>query len=193
MTRPDATAHRRSLILASASPRRREILTAAGFSFEVDPADVDESLAGEEAPEHYVDRVARLKAAAGARRHPGAIVLAADTIVVLDRAVLGKPRDRADATRMLRQLSGRSHLVMTGIAIAADGVVRTHVERTTVWFRRLTDEDIAWYVDSGEPMDKAGAYAIQGRAARFIPRIEGSYSNVVGLPVAPLAELLGAS
>ncbi len=181
------------LVLASASPRRAELLTAAGFAFDVDPVDVDESRLHGEPPTMYVDRVARLKASTGAGRHPQRIVVAADTVVVLGDAVLGKPRDEADAREMLGQLSGRSHEVMTGIAVAAAGRVRTHVERTTVWFRTLSAAEIEWYATSGEPMDKAGGYAIQGLAARFIPRIDGSYSNVVGLPLAALADLVDGS
>ena len=181
------------LVLASASPRRAELLTAAGFAFDVDPVDVDESRLHGEPPTTYVDRVARLKASTSARRHPQRIVVAADTVVVLGDSVLGKPRDELDAREMLGQLSGRSHEVMTGIAVAAAGRVRTHVERTTVWFRTLSAAEIEWYAASGEPMDKAGGYAIQGLAARFIPRIDGSYSNVVGLPLAALADLVDGS
>ena len=166
---------------------------AAGFEFDVDPVDVDESRESGETPAMYVVRVARVKATAGAGRHPTRVVLAADTTVVLGDVVLGKPRDRADARDMLRQLSGGSHVVMTAVALASNGDVRTHLERTTVWFRVLTEQEIEWYAQSGEPMDKAGAYAIQGLAARFIPRIDGSYSNVVGLPVAAVADLVTAS
>jgi septum formation protein len=181
------------LVLVSASPRRAELLAAAGFEFDVDPVDVDESRKAGEPPPAYVERVARLKAAAGAPRHPGRSVLAADTVVVLGDIVLGKPRDEADARDMLRQLSGRSHEVLTAIALASNGGVRTHLERTTVWFRTLSESEIDWYAGSGEPMDKAGAYAIQGLAARFIPRIDGSYSNVVGLPLAAVADLVSGS
>jgi septum formation protein len=193
------------LVLASASPRRAELLRAAGFAFDIDPVDVDESRQAGEPPAAYVERVARLKAAAGATRHPSRVVVAADTVVVLGNELLGKPRDEADARHMLRRLSGRSHEVLTAIAVASDADrlrtegasgrqgPLTHLERTTVWFRALSDQEIDWQVRSGEPMDKAGAYAIQGLAARFIPRIDGSYSNVVGLPLAALAELLGTS
>ena len=180
-----------ALVLASASPRRAELLTAAGFAFDVDPVDVDESMHAGETPAAYVERVARLKAGVAAARHPHRVVVAADTAVVIGDAVLGKPKDEDDARDMLRQLSGRSHEVLTGVVVAAHGV-RAHVERTRVWFRALSAEEIAWYVASGEPMDKAGAYAIQGLASRFIPRIEGSYSNVVGLPVSVLADILAA-
>jgi septum formation protein len=164
---------------------------------------VDESRQAGERPAAYVERVARSKATAGSTRHPSRVVIGADTVVVLEDDVLGKPRDEADAQEMLRRLSGRSHEVLTAIAVALNGGrlrgetasvnqgLRTHVERTTVWFRALSDQEVAWYVRSGEPMDKAGAYAIQGLAARFIPRIDGSYSNVVGLPLAALYDLLG--
>jgi septum formation protein len=179
------------LILASASPRRRELLDAAEVSHTVDPVDVDERVSPGETPEMYAERVARDKAAAGARRHPLAHVLGADTIVVVDDAILGKPQDDADARRMLRLLSGRAHEVLTAVALASPGqklVVR--IERTRVWFAELSERDIDWYLATGEHRDKAGAYAIQGRASRFIPRIEGSYSNVVGLPVATVVEML---
>ena len=181
------------LVLASASPRRAELLTAAGFAFDVDPVHVDESRHPDETPALYVERVARLKAAAGAARHPARVVIGADTAVVLGNDVLGKPRDQGDAREMLRRLSGRSHEVMTAVALASAGEIRTHVERTTVWVRGLSETEIAWYAASGEPMDKAGGYAIQGLAARFIPRIEGSYSNVVGLPLSALSDLIGFS
>ena len=178
------------LVLASASPRRAELLAAAGFEFDIDPVGVDESRHDGEPPAAYVERVARSKAAAGNARNPRRVVLGADTVVVVEDDVLGKPCDEADARAMLRRLSGRSHEVMTAIALASNGAVRAHVERTTVWFRPLSDTEISWYAASGEPLDKAGAYAIQGLAARFIPKIEGSYSNVVGLPLAALSDLL---
>ncbi|MCC7007366.1 MAG: septum formation inhibitor Maf [Acidobacteria bacterium] len=178
------------LVLASASPRRAELLEAAGFEFDVDPMDVDERVLPDEAAVLYVDRVARLKAAAAALRHPHRIVVAADTVVLRDEEILGKPRDTVEAHRMLHLLSGRSHEVLTAVAVAARGGLHTHLERTTVWFLPLSETDITWYVGTGEPMDKAGGYAIQGRASRFIPRIDGSYTNVVGLPIAGLARLL---
>jgi septum formation protein len=131
-----------------------------------------------------------MKAVAGAGRHPDRLVIGADTAVVLDDTVLGKPVDEEDARAMLRRLSGRAHDVLTGVAVACDGEVVSRVERTTVWFRALSDAEIEWYAASREPMDKAGAYAIQGLAARFIPRIAGSYSNVVGLPVSLVSELV---
>jgi septum formation protein len=178
------------LILASGSPRRRELLEAAGFVFDVDPVHVDETHRAEELPEAYVERLAREKALAGARRHPGAIVIGADTTVVLDGEVLGKPGDAEDAARMLRRLSGRTHEVVTGLAVARDAHVNSMVERTTVWMTAWPDEAIASAVASSEPFDKAGAYAIQGYASRFVPRVDGSYSNVVGLPVEALVRIL---
>jgi septum formation protein len=184
------------LVLASASPRRRALLEAAGVAVDVDPVDVDEARLDGESPAQYVERLAREKAAAGARRHPDALVLGADTTVTLDGAVLGKPVDAAEAAGMLRRLSGRTHEVLTGIAIAWRGAIASHVERTAVAMAPLSEADIAWYVASGEPLDKAGAYAIQGLASRFIPRIDGSYANVVGLPVTAVlglaARLTGA-
>ncbi len=154
------------------------------------PVDVDERrLEGEAAPQ-YVERLARQKAAAGAARIKDAFVLGADTVVVQRGDVLGKPADAASATAMLKRLSGRAHDVFTGVALAwPDGLV-AEVERTRVWMNALSDADIAEYLATGEPLDKAGAYGIQGWASRFIPRIEGSYTNVVGLPVAAVVQLL---
>lgn len=179
------------LVLASQSPRRAELLTTAGFEFEIDPADVDETVREGEAPETYAQRIARDKALTVAARHPSRIVLAADTIVVCDGAVFGKPVDRADARRMLRALSGRDHEVLTAVVVAGSGRLTEHLERTRVTMTAMTPADIDWYLDSGEAEGKAGAYAIQGRAARFIPGIEGSYSNVVGLPLAAVHRMLG--
>ncbi len=179
------------LILASASPRRAELLRAAGYEFEVVVADVDESAREGETPASYVRRLAAEKSAAVqsyARRE--AIILGADTTVVVDGEILGKPRDDDEAAQMLGRLAGRRHDVLTGVSIRHDAHEAGRVESTAVWFSVLTTEDIAWYVASGEGRDKAGAYAIQGLASRFIPRIEGSYANVVGLPVAVVAELL---
>jgi septum formation protein len=178
-----------TLVLASASPRRKQLLTEAGYRCEVRPVDVDESQQPGEAPERYVERVARLKAETCARQMPDRTIVAADTAVVVDDDVFGKPIDAADATRMLERLSGRAHLVMTGVVVIGQRQVSA-VETTTVQFDALSPSDIAWYVASGEPMDKAGGYAIQGLASRFIPRIDGSYSNVVGLPIATLVRLL---
>jgi septum formation protein len=180
------------LVLASASPRRRELLAAAGLDVDVDLVDVDERPLAGEPPDAYVERVARLKAEAGSARHPGRVVLGADTAVVVDGEVLGKPRDAADAVAMLRRLAGREHDVMTGVAVASAGRVESFVERTRVTMAPLSPADIEAYVASGEPFDKAGAYAIQGGAARFILGFEGSYTNVVGLPLEKLFEVLRA-
>lgn len=190
------------LVLASASPRRRELLAQAGYTFEVHPADIPEDpLPGEE-PIAYVTRLAREKAqavfeqlsknagAAGDRIRRNLAVLGADTTVTLDSEILGKPADAADAARMLRSLSGRSHRVMTGVALVTAGGTEVAAEVTGVRFLTLPDAEIEAYVASGEPMDKAGAYAIQGRAARWIPRIEGCYFNVVGLPLALVCALI---
>jgi septum formation protein len=178
------------LVLASASPRRRELLAAAGFQFDVDPMDVDERAHPGEAAAAYVERIARTKAAAAAARHPDRVVLAADTAVVVDFEILGKPADDRDAARMLRQIAGRAHEVLTGVAVARQGAIEVRVERTRVWCDPMTDAEIAAYVASGEPRDKAGAYGIQGLASTFVRRIDGSYTNVVGLPVATVASML---
>ena len=176
------------LVLASASPRRAELLHAAGFEFDVMPADVDEATAPGEQPEEYVCRVAQRKVDATALEAPGRPILGADTIVVVDVRVFGKPVDEADARRMLGVLSGRTHTVMTGVCLvnpaAEDGRTQVCVGRTRVEFAQLSQAEIDWYVASGEPADKAGGYAIQGLGSRFVTRIDGSYSNVVGLPVA---------
>jgi septum formation protein len=181
------------LILASASPRRAELLKAAGFAFDVSPADVDEIPRDGEAPELYTGRVALDKARHVSRLHPSrdVAVLAADTEVVSDGRVLGKPADAKDAARMLRLLSGQAHEVLTAVVVISDRVERTSVDRTLVRFSPMSDAEIEWYVASGEPMGKAGGYGIQGRGARFIDRIEGSWSTVVGLPVHTVHRLLG--
>jgi septum formation protein len=184
------------LVLASASPRRRELLTQAGFTFTVHPAHVCEDPLPGEAPIAYVTRLAREKAEAVFRElsskgpAPTPVVLGADTTVTLDDQILAKPEDAADAARMLRQLSGRSHHVITGVAVVSSQSTEVAAEVTAVRFLSLSDAEIESYVASGEPMDKAGAYAIQGRAARWIPRIEGCYFNVVGLPLALVTALL---
>ena len=180
------------LILASASPRRRELLTQAGFSFTVYPADVDESVRRGEGPTAYVTRLAREKAQVvfDAIGDAEAVVLGADTTVVLDGEILGKPVDKADAVRMLRGLSGRTHRVITGLAVVTARGTEAGAEVTEVWFRELSDAEIVAYVETGEPMDKAGAYGIQGRAGKWIPRIEGCYFNVVGLPLARVSAML---
>jgi septum formation protein len=178
------------IILASASPRRADLLRAAGIAFEVLPAHVDESLLDGETPLGYVQRVAADKARAVYRSRPGSIVLAADTTVVVDSLVLGKPGDDAEARGMLRMLSGRAHDVITGVALATAAGVDVSTATTMVEFASLSEDEITWYIASGEPLDKAGAYGIQGLASRFVTRIQGSYSNVVGLPVALVYEML---
>lgn len=216
------------LVLASASPRRRELLAQAGFSFEVRPAYVDEDVRGGEDPVAYVTRLAREKAEAvfrelTAESHPSGknkdtarvghpvdsaagipptsentdpghpadtLVLGADTTVTLDGEILGKPADAEDAKRMLAALSGRTHRVITGVAVVSAQRTEVAAEITAVRFRALSAEEIAAYVATGEPMDKAGAYGIQGLAAKWVPRIEGCYFNVVGLPLALVATML---
>lgn len=179
------------IVLASASPRRRDLLTDCGVRFRVDPSAVPEVPRAGETPEAYAARVAREKAAEVARRHPADWVLGADTIVVVDGDILGKPIDRQDAHRMLRRLSGRAHRVLTAVALVGPGpetdslLVGTEVE-----FRPLTAAEIEAYLDSGEPFDKAGAYAVQGGAAEFVSAVRGSLSNVIGLPVDEVLALL---
>jgi septum formation protein len=183
------------LILASQSPRRAELLKAAGIEFDLMPPDVDETVHDGESPERYARRVADAKACGALARSHGRPVLAADTVVVVDGQILGKPADAEDARRMLRLLSGRRHEVLTAVSVSLGGPddvcpAASGVERTTVEFAPLSDAEIGWYVGTGEPMDKAGAYAIQGLASRFVTRIDGSYSNVVGLPIALVYKLL---
>jgi septum formation protein len=180
------------LILASASPRRADLLRSAGFTFEVAPAEIEETPGAGETAEHYTLRVARDKAAHVADRasSAGAIVLAADTEVVIDSRILGKPASSENAEAMLRILSGVAHDVITAVVIRRSGREVADVVTTRVQFAPLTPQDIAWYVASGEPMGKAGAYAIQGLGARFVDRIQGSWSSVVGLPIATVHRLL---
>jgi septum formation protein len=198
------------IVLASASPRRQELLRHAGIPFTVQPADINESPLAGESPRDCAERLAREKALAVFQSRPRDYVLGADTIVVVDDAILGKPRDPDDAARMLRKLSGRAHAVITGVCLAGRKVasdqrslgssaadaraegreLTTASETTVVTMCELSDDEIRDYVATGEPMDKAGAYAIQGIASRWIPRIEGDYSNVVGLPVALVYALL---
>jgi len=178
------------LVLASASPRRQELLRNAGISFDVQPADIPEDPLPGESAKDCAERLAREKAIAVARQRPHDVVLGADTVVVVDGQLLGKPSDAADAARMLRLLSGREHQVITGVCLVVSGVSSVSSEATFVTVDELTGKDIADYIASGEPMDKAGAYAVQGVASRWIPRIEGDYSNVVGLPVALVARML---
>ncbi len=178
------------LILASGSPRRAALLRAAGIPFEVDAPNIDEDPLPGESPEQYVIRVARDKAAPVACRKTGKLVLGADTAVVVDGAILGKPAGPDDAREMLQRLSGRAHDVLTGVALRAGALELTAVASTEVHFLPISTDEIDWYIASGEPLDKAGAYAIQGLASRFVERIHGSYTNVVGLPVATVCGLL---
>lgn len=173
----------RRIVLASQSPRRKEILERAGLPFEIRPAPVVEVRFAGEDPESYVRRLAREKAEA-VPPAPGEIVLAADTTVVVGDQVLEKPLDAADAVRMLHRLSGREHFVLTGLCLRDERRLLVDCARTSVRFMPLSSEEIAAYVASGEPMDKAGAYAIQGLASKFIDRVDGCYWNVVGLPIA---------
>ncbi len=176
------------VVLASTSPRRRELLDLLGLTFDVSPADLDETWRNGEAPAAHAERLAREKAAARAR--PGAVAIGADTIVVIDGAILGKPRDAAEAAAMLRRLSGREHEVFTAVAVAYDGRAASGAARTLVRFRPLDDATIGAYVATGEPMDKAGAYGIQGYGAVLVERIEGDYFTVMGLGLVLLTELL---
>jgi len=195
------------LVLASASPRRQELLRNAGISFAVQPADVNETPLKNEGARECAERLAREKALTVWRSRPQDAVLGADTIVVVDKTILGKPVDAEDAARMLRMLSGREHRVITGVCLvravvsgqgSAAAEVKTRAreeaktasETTVVTMREISEQEIRDYVATGEPMDKAGAYAIQGIASRWIPRIEGDYSNVVGLPVALVYRML---
>ncbi|MBK9241492.1 MAG: septum formation inhibitor Maf [Acidobacteria bacterium] len=181
-----------SLVLASASARRRELLAAAGFAFDVIAADIDEQIRAGEAPEDYARRMAIEKAGAVRARSGARTVVAADTIVVIDGDVLGKPCDDAEAVRMLTRLSGERHEVFTAVAVwwpdAAAPMVA--IERTSVWMRVIAPDEIAAAVASGEPRDKAGAYAIQGFASRWVTRLEGAYDTVVGLPVSTVDRML---
>jgi septum formation protein len=190
-----------TLVLASASPRRQELLRNAGIPFTVHPANIPETPLPGESPRACAERLAREKAQAALRQQAGKFVLGADTIVVVDGEILGKPRDQADAVRMLRLLSGRTHQVITGVCLVGPalrtgnqklktGFEDTRSETTEVTITQLSDDDIHSYITSGEPMDKAGAYAIQGIASRWIPRIDGDYFNVVGLPVALVHRML---
>jgi septum formation protein len=180
------------LVLASASPRRAALLSAAGFLFELHPVDVDERWLEGERAEQYVSRLAELKAASALADRPGAVVLGADTAVVIDNRILGKPADEAEAARMLHLLSGRIHEVVTGACVMSGTGSARAVDRTSVRFLPMSEREIAWYVASGEPRDKAGAYGVQGLASRFVEGIEGSYTNVVGLPIATVCRLLKA-
>ena len=179
-----------AIILASASPRRQELLRNAGISFTVRPADLPEVQRRAEAPKEFAERMALEKARALDLPSAGGVILAADTVVVVDGQVLGKPEDKADAARMLRLLSGRTHEVITAVCLRGPGFEDLRSESTAVQFVAMSEADIAAYVETGEPMDKAGGYGIQGMASRWIPRIEGDYFNVVGLPVSLVWRML---
>jgi septum formation protein len=181
------------LVLASGSPRRRELLERLGLSFEVQPADVDESPRYDEDPRTYVLRLAREKAERVAMGRRAVVVLAADTAVVLGEEILGKPGDEHEAEAMLSRLSGRHHRVLTGVAVAGAAGLNAVAVETRVRLRALSAEEIRWYVRTGEPLDKAGAYGIQGIGGAFVREIEGSASNVVGLPLAETLELLAST
>ena len=178
------------VILASASPRRRDLLTMIGIRHDVVPADIDETYLPGEPPLAHAERLAREKGTAVAARYPEALTIAADTIVVIDEQVLGKPRDVADATRMLRQLSGRTHTVFTAVAVVRAGRVESGVEAVTVTFRHLTDAEIGAYIATGEPMDKAGSYGIQGFGAIIVERIDGDFFAVMGLALGRMVQLM---
>lgn len=171
------------IILASGSPRRAEILSFVGWEFEKHTADIDESVLENETPENYVRRLAQEKASAIAAKFTDIVVLGADTIVLLDGEIIGKPTDLNDARKMLGKLSGRWHEVLTGVALVKNEKIEIDLQRTRVKFGEMSDAEIEFLVEKGEPLDKAGAYAVQAQAALFIERIEGDYWNVVGLPV----------
>lgn len=178
------------VVLASSSPRRHELLKLIGVDHEVIPADLDESQLPGEKPDSHAERLARAKSAAIAADRAESLVIGADTIVVVDQHILGKPRDVADAARMLRMLSNRSHIVMTAVAVTLGGRTISLVEKVTVSFRDLTEDEIARYIATGEPMDKAGAYGIQGYGATIVRRIEGDYFAVMGLSLVRLVDLI---
>ena len=177
-------------ILASQSPRRRELLAMLGLEFEIFTADIDETMDPALSAEEAVAAVCERKARAVGEGHPGRLIVAADTIVVVDGKILGKPHCEDEARQMLHSLSGRSHRVMTGFCLWRDGACETHVETTKLWFRDLSDGEIDAYVATGSPMDKAGAYGIQDQAAVFVQRLEGDYYNVMGLPLCALTQAL---
>lgn len=179
-----------NLILASGSPRRSEIMRSVGWEFTRRVPDIDESERDGETPEDYVQRLAREKAEAISASDAGSTVLAADTTVVIDGKIIGKPIDEADATRMIAMLAGNWHEVLTGVAVARNGSVDVGMERTRVKFAPMSEEEIKFLVDKGDPLDKAGAYAVQAQAALFIEGIEGDYWNVVGLPIRLVYEMI---
>ena len=179
------------LVLASGSPRRHELLARLGVAVTVAAQDVDESASADEAPGVHAMRVARLKATAAARRYPHRPVLAADTVVALGERILGKPRDRADAFAMLADLAGRTHTVLTALVLAWNGREATHLEQARVTMVPFRRDLVRWYADTGEGDDKAGAYAVQGKGALLVERVEGNVQAVVGLPLASLPDLFG--
>ena len=179
------------VILASGSPRRHELLDMIGIAHEVVPADIDESQRNGERPVEHAERLAREKGATIAARFPGSLVISADTIVVIDGEVLGKPRDPDEARSMLQRLSGRTHVVFTAVAVSLGERVRSDVEEVSVTFLPLSEAAIASYVSTGEPLDKAGSYGIQGYGATIVERIDGDFFSVMGLPLARLVALLG--
>ena len=178
------------VVLASSSPRRRELLNLIGIAHEVRPSNLDESMRPRETPRRHAERLARDKASAVAMRDPDLITIAADTIVVINRKVLGKPVDKDDATRMLSMLSGREHTVITAVAVSRGKKLRSAIEEVKVKFRRLREDEIEAYIATGEPMDKAGAYGIQGYGAALVERIEGDFFSVMGLPVRLVLNLM---
>ncbi|MFN2636965.1 MAG: nucleoside triphosphate pyrophosphatase [Gemmatimonadaceae bacterium] len=178
------------VVLASASPRRRELLTLIGIPHRVLPANIDERVKGRESPRKHAERLAREKASAVARQHANAVTVAADTIVVIDRKILGKPANAVDAGSMLSLLNGRRHRVITAVAVSRGGNLLSAVEEVDVKFRKLSDDEIDAYIATGEPLDKAGAYGIQGYGATIVERIEGDYFAVMGLPLVKLVGLL---
>jgi septum formation protein len=179
------------LILASQSPRRAELLRRLGLEFEIRPAEIDESYVNHEMPAEHAERLAREKALRIAQEEPEALVIGSDTIVILDSDVLGKPRDEGEAVSMLMRLSGREHDVYTAVAVAHHGRCQSELERVRVRFRRLDREDCERYVATGEPMDKAGAYGIQGYGSALVEEIHGDYFAVMGLPVVRTLDLIG--
>ena len=178
------------IILASKSPRRKQLLSMMGLEFTVQTADIDETMDKSQTPEHEVAAVSARKAEKIAREHPDDIIISADTIVVIDGKILGKPKDEEDAANMLRLLSGRTHTVYTGLTVYANGESKTQVVGTEVTFRELSDAEIAAYIRTGEPMDKAGSYGIQGYGSMFVSHLNGDYFCVMGLPVCTLGEML---
>ena len=178
------------VILASASPRRRQLLELIGIQHEVRPSNIDESIKGKETPHKHAERLAREKASAVAKSEPEAVTIAADTIVVIDRKILGKPSNPVDAGSMLSLLNGRNHTVITAVAVARGTKLKSGVEEVHVKFRKMSEDEIDAYIATGEPMDKAGAYGIQGFGATIVERIEGDYFAVMGLPLVRLTRLL---